>query len=302
MKNRGFVLTAGLMVLKTLLLAIIFTIANMAAIFLTPFSESFRQLPAGPAAISIISLLVLGFWYAIVLGLAVSKTRWGGIKTSLCLILILWTTAYGLTQVETIIFRESLTAISVYDALMLMVSGFFTLAVFIPAGVALHGGFSRQYNPLQDERKRLTNRAVKFGVLAVLYVLVYFAFGHFVAWQFADLRLFYSGTTENRGLLYQISTSLHLIPLQLLRGLVFVLAADGLRYVMNKDKAAYITAVTMLFMSSGVMLLAPNPIFPDAVRIGHMLELLSSMMVFGLITGFIMDASPRQDIIKLSMR
>jgi hypothetical protein len=244
----------------------------------------------------------VGLWYAIVLGLLVSRTRWGGIKTSLCLILIFWTVAYGLTQVETIIFRESLTAISVYDALMLMVSGFFTLAVFIPAGVALHGGFSRQYNPLQDERKRLTNRAVKFGVLAVIYVVVYFAFGHFVAWQFADLRLFYSGTTENRGLLYQISTSLHLIPLQLLRGLVFVLAADGLRYVMNKDKAAYVTAVTLLFMSSGVMLLAPNPIFPDAVRIGHLLELLSSMLVFGLITGFIMDASPRQDILKLSMR
>ncbi len=281
---------------KTLLLALIFGVANYIGIILAPFSDAFRAMSSGTPPSAALYLLVLGLWNAIILGLVVHKSRWSGVATSLYLFLIFFIISYFQTQVETIIFREALTTISVYDALMLMVSGVITLMLFVPIGVLMHGGFKRQYNPLQDDRLKLQNKWMKLGILSVVYVVIYFLFGHFVAWQFPELRLYYSGSTENLGLLYQLRTSLRLVPLQLLRGAVFTLSAMGLRYVLNKDKMVFVVSVTMLFMTSGIMMLLPNPIFPDAVRIGHLYELLSSMLVYGLITGLILDASPRQPI------
>ncbi len=281
---------------KTLLLTVIFAVANYVGILLAPFSDAFREMSAGTPPSAGLYLLVLGLWNAIILGLVVHKSRWGGIATSLYLLLILFIISYFQTQVETIIFREALTTISVYDALMLMVSGVITLVIFVPIGVLMHGGFKRQYNPLQDDRLKLQNKWMKLGILSVVYVAIYFLFGYFVAWQFPELRLYYSGSTENLGLLYQLRTSLGLVPLQLIRGAVFTLSAMGLRYVLNQDKMVFVVSVAMLFMTSGIMMLLPNPIFPDAVRIGHLYELLSSMMVYGLITGLVLDASPRQPI------
>lgn len=279
---------------KTLLLAVIFGVANYAGILLAPFSEAFRAMSGGTPPSAALYLMVLGLWNAVILGLVVHKSRWGGLVTSLCLCLILFTVSYFQTQVETIIFREALTAISVYDALMLMVSGMITLVIFVPIGVFIHGGFKRQYNPLQDDRHKLQKKWQKLGLLSVVYVVVYFLFGYFVAWQFPELRLYYSGTTDNMGLAYQLRTSLALVPLQLIRGAVFALSAMGMRYVLNKGKLVFVLSVVMLFMTSGIMMLLPNPIFPDAVRVGHLYELLSSMLVYGLITGLVLDASPRQ--------
>jgi hypothetical protein len=60
--------------------------------------------------------------------------------------------------------------------------------------------------------------------------------------------------------------------------------------MVNKNKGVFITSVCLVYLCTAVMLIIPNALFPDIVRIGHLIEMTSSMFLFGLITGNILWA------------
>jgi hypothetical protein len=52
----------------------------------------------------------------------------------------------------------------------------------------------------------LKSQAARFGILAVVYVVLYHLFGYYMAWQNSELRLYYAGTTELKSF-YQLMRS-----------------------------------------------------------------------------------------------
>ncbi|GHU98370.1 hypothetical protein FACS189483_06300 [Spirochaetia bacterium] len=50
----------------------------------------------------------------------------------------------------------------------------------------------------------------------------------------------------------------------------------------------YIINVCLVYLCTAIVLIIPNFLFPHAVRIAHLMEMSSSMLVFGFITGMIL--------------
>jgi hypothetical protein len=113
-----------------------------------------------------------------------------------------------------------------------------------------------------------------------------------VAWQFEELRYFYTGSTEKPGFFAQLAVNMEtnkvIYPFQILRGILFGLAAVVLLFITGKNKAGFIISVCLVYLCTAIVLIIPNFLFPDMVRIAHLIEMSSSMLVFGIITGNIL--------------
>jgi hypothetical protein len=132
------------------------------------------------------------------------------------------------------------------------------------------------------------NMILKLGIAGIIYLCVYMVFGYFVAWQFEDLRIFYSGNSEKLSFFRQMHQNFAankiIFPFQIVRGILFGVFIIPLRTMINK-KEVFLTGVCLLSLCTAVMLIIPNALFPDTVRFAHLLEMVSSMLLFGVIAG-----------------
>jgi len=120
-------------------------------------------------------------------------------------------------------------------------------------------------------------------------------FGYFVAWQFEELRLFYTGSIEKLSFFGQMAniakTNPITFPFQILRGILFGAAVIPI-INMIKNKSVFIINVCLIYLCTAIVLIIPNVLFPDIVRIAHLIEMFSSMLLFGIIAGIIMWKKP----------
>lgn len=126
-------------------------------------------------------------------------------------------------------------------------------------------------------------------LIFVIWPAIYFVAGYYIAWQFEAIRLFYSGSAnmDSFGKMMEMNFREHLYTFQILRGLFWVLlgtlilntSAGSLRF-----KALLTGALFMILSSS--QLLMDNPIMPEAVRLGHLLETSTSNFVWGVILAY----------------
>jgi len=153
-------------------------------------------------------------------------------------------------------------------------------ALMVPVWALLFGkrpGVAEHYHPL--ESKPSGERAWKFAVSDVSYVFLYYLAGMII---FPYVKDFY--TTQH------LPSHGTIIALQLLiRGPVFVVLCIAMTRMLGLPKLTGALAVGAIFtLISGVApLLAPNPVFPDAVRWVHFCEVTSSNFVFGAIVAWL---------------
>jgi len=57
---------------------------------------------------------------------------------------------------------------------------------------------------------------------------------------------------------------------------------------MIKNKPAFLISVCLIYLCTAVVLIIPNVLFPDMVRIAHLIEMSGSMLLFGIIAGNIL--------------
>jgi hypothetical protein len=137
----------------------------------------------------------------------------------------------------------------------------------------------------------------KLALIAVVYVVLYFTFGYFIAWRTPAVREFYGGTDPGN-FFGQMRTVVRdtpwLIPFQIFRALCWAGIAIVIINVLQRAKAE--TAVVLGYMFAVVMcapLLLPNPYMPEAVRMAHLLETASSNFVFGMFAGWLLARDSR---------
>jgi len=61
-----------------------------------------------------------------------------------------------------------------------------------------------------------------------------------------------------------------------------------LMYIVNKNEKTFIFSICSVYLCTAIVLIIPNILFPDIVRIAHLIEMLTSMLLFGIIAGKIM--------------
>jgi hypothetical protein len=129
----------------------------------------------------------------------------------------------------------------------------------------------------------------KLAAIVVVYLVLYWGAGYFIAWQNPELRAFYGQPGEALPFFTHMATQMRDDPLlfafQMLRALMWTLCA--LPVIRGSRVKPWWTAllVGLLFsVPSNASHILANPLMPIAsVRLSHMIETASSTFIFGTI-------------------
>jgi hypothetical protein len=216
------------------------------------------------------------------------NARVKGLKLVAALFLIIFGIQFFMSQIETVWFNDSLKMPA--NTIWMIVSGGAIMSILFALSAAwLTGNFQKRNSQKEMAfmKPPLKSMIKPVALLAVIiWPAVYFLAGYFIAWQFPDIRQYYSGSSEMESLfvMMQANVASGLYFFQILRGLLWVLIA-----------ILVITSTTGSWMRKGLIiglllsclgcsqLLLPNPIMPEMVRLGHLLETSTSNFVWGFI-------------------
>jgi hypothetical protein len=226
----------------------------------------------GVLAVSVLNTLVLSY-----IILRSRYTRWSLV---LAVFVILYGVMTVMPQIETAFFVKlppgMLPRLFVFGAVFSIV--FSLLAVLILGGKR-NGAQSRSCLNMPAHEW-----LVKLCLIVVLYLIIYFTFGYFIAWK-SEAVLAYYGGKDPGSFLAQISSVLRdtplLVPLQVLRALLWTAIATVVIRMMKGHWWEAGLAVALLFSVMSAQLLIPNPLMPYEVRMVHLLETASSNFLFG---------------------
>ena len=279
-------------IFKLLLLTVIHVLIFLIGNAFMPYSPDFKELGASSDPIGLLFMLINSGWTCFAIYFIIRHTFYRGRRLFFNLLFILFFIQCFMTQVETLFFGNAFPVLTKIDILLIMAASLIPLLAVIPLAMKLFIMKSKSINENPEIVKQslnIKNMLIKLGIIGAIYLFVYMFFGYFVAWQFEDLRIFYTGTPEKLPFFKHIADLILnnpiIYPFQILRGILFAVFIFPLLNMINKSKITFIISVCLVYLSTAVMLVIPNVLFPDVVRYGHLIEMLSSMLLFGIITG-----------------
>lgn len=235
-------------------------------------------------------LLIISLADLLVITALILTSRWNGWKLAMSLALAYYGAVTFVMQIETWYFLSSITvAPQLLPRLFLM--SIPTAFLFIPLAVWVLG----KGRATEDASSNLAlvmpvqQWIWKLAILVVVYLVLYWGAGYFIAWQNPELRAFYGQPGEALPFFTHTANTLRqdpmLFPLQALRTLVWVLCA--LPVIRGSRVNPWWTALLVgLFFSvpQNVGHIIANPLLPIAsVRMSHMIETASSTFIFGVV-------------------
>jgi hypothetical protein len=264
---------------RILALTIIGLIVTILASAITPRPEIVRAAQNSGNASTILLLLVDHLIVALIFAFILENTIIRGWKLAG---LMFWA-VFGITtfmmQIETLLFGSAFPGLSVNDVFLLVLTALVGTMLFVPLAILVMGKWKGANPVIRPLFKK--DYLPRVALVAVIYPAFYFFFGYFVAWQFAAVREFYANSS--------ITTAQPLLTIiQIGRGVLWALVALPL-LVMFEKRWVTITAIAISFsLLPSIALILPNPLMPAAVAHAHLIEIASSMLLFGLVTGWIM--------------
>jgi len=259
-----------------------------------------NETPAGRADQLLAILAAVSLVGAAILSYPTARSRWHGLTLVAALFLLQFGVETVQTQLETAYFRS---AFSMSDAVLrgIVMAGALRALMFAPVAVLLMGRMRRAdegIRPARADHASWSQTTVGIVALSLLYVVLYFVFGYFIAWQSPTVRAFYTGSDRlvpfMEHMINICRTSPGLLAFQFFRGLIWC-ALAMLVVKMMKGRALWDTifaTALVLGVLPAVQLLLPNPLMPESVRLTHFTEVTSSMLLFGAVAGWAL-ARPR---------
>ena len=290
--RRALVLAARL-VLLTVALFICFAIAG-ALVKLPGTGEPGAQAGDAAARLSVVCFLTVSVLTYIIL-----RSRWAGWKLVVTVFLVYYGVATFMGQIESAVFITRLPPGALRRLFLmgaLVAAPFAALAVLIlgkrKASTADTGPNTRLHMSAREWWWRLS-------IIAVVYVVLYFTFGYFIAWHHPEVRAYYNGVDTGSFAAHMamvVRDTPWLIPFQLVRAMLWTALALPVVRMMKGERLETALAVGLLFsVVMNAQLLLPNPYMPDAVRMAHLIETASSNFLFGTLVGWLMGAPRRPD-------
>jgi hypothetical protein len=276
---------------KLSLLIIIVTVLNVTASALLPYSQAFKTASENTDPSIIIYLLMNNAWICFTIFYVVRHSETGNIRLILCLGSTMFFIYAFMSQVETLFFRSAFTILTNTDIFLIAASNGILIFAGVPLGVILFRNKNKTQaktvNPL------LSGLYYKLPLIGITYLIVYFIFGYFVAWQVEDLRIFYSGNSEDNGFISSLISNYRenpvIYPLQFIRGVLFGVFVLPLIVLFNGNSKSLLISLILILVTPGISLIIPNFLFPDTVRWAHFTELMTSMLVFAVFVWIILD-------------
>jgi len=286
------------MILKLILIAIVATIIFIIFSAMAPYSAEFvaANASADAGSTAMIGFLVYHLWLAFTVYYITRNSLWTGKKRFWAIVFSLVMVANVMTQIETLFFGSAFSILTRIDVLVITLVN--TVPVLAIAFLVLV--FFKKENKAADKQKTEKNTEVLYSKqslsivflsLSFAYMIIYFIFGYFVAWQSESLRVFYSGETYKLGFFQKMVENFVenpiIFPFQVIRGFLFSLSVLPLVYMLKAKSKQLLVSLIFVYCSIGIVMLIPNFLFPDAVRWAHFWELVGSMLVFAVLSWYL---------------
>ena len=273
--------------LKFILLFFIFSILIVLPNILIPLNVKIQS----QSEYNYLMLFILLLADTFILIYLIKRLELWGMKLFLAVVIVFWGLQTFMTQLETWYFREAMPQINNAELRNLFLRPLITSFTFTPLAIWILGKWKHNTNSFKSNAQANLTWKEMIG-LSVAYVVIYFVFGYFVAWQFEAVRIFYSGTLEKVGFIEQmkhtIATKNSILLFQLLRGFLYVVIGLPIVLYFKGGKSEKIMACVIIYFLPALQLTVNNPFMPPQVRIAHLLEVASSNSLFGLLIGFIL--------------
>jgi hypothetical protein len=184
-----------------------------------------------------------------------------------------------MTQMETWIFREAFPTMGQAELVKLVTMGL--VVIFLASAFAALLWKKKTATVYKAESQPMFRGwAYKIPILSVAYMLLYFFFGTYIAFQSEALRNFYETSLGN------INTN-GLIVTQIFRGALWVLLCLPLvLWLKGKRTEKIISTVLFLALLPTILLFFPNPFMPYEIRMYHFVEVFLSNGIFGALTAW----------------
>ena len=243
--------------------------------------------PAADQGQAALILLVCCLFQATMLSWFILGSRLAGWRLILTVFTVMFLTGAVLPQMDSLWFLPQMSRVLISK---LILAGGIQAAVF--SVVAVWGlGRGRHYE-IQIASANPIHRSPRvwvltFLALALLHVFLYFTCGYYIAWKSPVLVQFYGGSDPGSFLLQLLSIVRDdplLFPFQILRGLLWGLVVVLLAGSLGGSRlSAALIATFVLISLFSVLLLLPNPLMPEAVRLAHLVETIVSRGFFGFL-------------------
>ncbi len=278
----------------TLILFLAIMIAGM--IFPSPMGEITHQEQQQMMGLLFIVLLV----YALLLNLVVAASGWRGTKLLVGLFLSFYGVQTVIGQIEAFVFLtplgEKWGAGSI--PMMQMPPDFIANQFFVWGLVALAGLPFTAWLHGKIKKKETHSSVIwpnfsakswlwRIGTVIILYELLYFGFGYYVAWKNPVVQAFYQGSDPGSFLAqmqYVLSETPGLPVLQFFRALLWIAFTVPVIWMLQKPNW-YGALLTGLFVSLPMNIphIIPNPYMPADVRLAHFAETATSNFILGVV-------------------
>lgn len=263
--------------LQVALLTIIMFLSFSLASQLLDLRGDGAELSPEKAAETGIIFLGAVFLMTVSLTYPIIRSKWSGWKLMVAVFGIFYGIYTFLSQIESVVFLKYLVDIIEVDLLpRLFLQGLIVAGIFAPLSVIILGKLKPAQKTVES-KPRLVMPVVewtwKLGIIALVYMVLYFGCGFFIAWQSPAVQEFYRGLVMPGWIL----------PFQVARALIWVsLAVPVIRMMKGRVWEAGLAVALLFSVLMAVLLLVPNnPVMPDQVRMAHFVEIMISNFIFG---------------------
>lgn len=284
MNLKKILIWAFRLILLTVLYFPVWILGSMAIGDLMP------EAPSEPGLLSEeIGMVILGIINTILIVGLILTSRWNGWRLASFLALAYYGAFTFITQVETWYF---LTETTVSPKLLprLFIMGLSIPIIYIPLAILICRKWKKRDVATENPNMIMPFKQflLKLGVIAIIYLVIYWLAGYYIAWQNPELRAFYGSPGEIEPFFTHtfatFSKTPSLILLQLVRGMLFAIIVMPIILGSNVKPWLSGLLVGFLFATPHLVHILPNPLMPIAsVRLSHMIETATSTFVFGLI-------------------
>ena len=289
---KALIVTAIRFVAVTILYFSTFAVVSGALLSNTSEQNAPAEAGATLLALFVVSLINAAVWTYVIL-----RSHWTGWKLILTVFLLFYGVNTLMPQIESAYF---ITRLPPGLLPRLFIAGLIIAAVFAPLAVLILGKAKSKTNEtFGRSRLKMPVSAwiAKSCAIVVVYLIIYFTFGYFIAWKNPAVRAYYGGSDPGSFVTHITSllrTEPLLFLLQAVRALLWTAIAVPVIRMMKGEWWESGLAVALLFAVMTSQLLLPNPLMPAEVRMVHLVETATSNFLFGWLVVLILIYSSQR--------
>ncbi|MCL2081826.1 MAG: hypothetical protein FWH04_01095 [Oscillospiraceae bacterium] len=279
--------------LKFMLCVVIYGAVYILVMGFMPFSQAFtdisEQIMETQTIASTLTMLLPIIWNCFTAYYIIRRANIGRKKLSIRLLCVMFFVVYFVPQA---LGAESADAHGMpwYDFMLITIPGLVSLLTAIPLMVKFF--YNKDMVEIVDKREnpKVKDTVIKIGIGGLIVAGTYIIFLLTVQRNFEEYRMFYAETAwmqaahgENiAGIFYP------LFSIPFLRGVINGLLILPLLTIITKSKVKSITAICLVLLAPAVAFAAPNPLFPDTVRLLLTASMIITMLLLSIFIGNVM--------------